>query len=44
MRHVWHWANFLAESDQLDREHKLELAMHCWGAFVGAFWVRYERE
>jgi len=43
IRHVWHWANFLAESNQLDREHKLELARHCWGAFAGAFWVRYQR-
>ena len=43
-RHAWHWANFLAESNQLDREHKLELARHCWSAFAAAFWVRYERE
>ena len=43
-RHVWHWANFLAESDQLDREHKLDLSRHCWGAFADAFWVRYKRE
>jgi MacB-like periplasmic core domain len=44
MRAVWHWANFLAESGQLDLEHKLELARYCWGGFASAFWIRYERE
>jgi len=44
IRHVWHWANFLAETGQLNREHKLELARHCWDGFAQAFWVRYERE
>ena len=44
MRQVWHWANFLAESGQLNRGQKLELANHCWGAFPDAFWVRYGRE
>jgi MacB-like periplasmic core domain len=44
MRQVWHWANFLAEHGQLNRENKLELARYCWGSFADAFWVRYERE
>jgi hypothetical protein len=44
MRHIWHWANFLAESGQLDRENKLQLARYCWGAFADALWVRYGRE
>ncbi len=44
MRQVWHWVNFLAERGQLNRENRLVLARHCWGAFADAFWVRYERE
>jgi len=44
LRQVWHWVNFLAETGQLNRENKLELARHCWGAFADAFWVRYDRE
>jgi hypothetical protein len=40
---VWHWANFLAESRQFNREKKLELARHCWGAFPDALWVRFDR-
>ncbi len=44
VRHIWHWANFLAESGRLNRENKLQVARHCWGAFADAFWVRYERE
>ncbi len=41
---VWHWCHFLAESGQLSRERKLELARYCWGLFSEAFWLRYERE
>jgi MacB-like periplasmic core domain len=44
MRQVWHWVNFLAESGQLNRETKLQLATHCWGMFPDAFWIRYDRE
>jgi len=44
MRQVWHWANFLHEHNQLNRENKLELARYCWGSFADAFWLRYERE
>jgi len=44
MREVWHWANFLADRNELNRENKLELAQHCWGGFREAFWVRYDRE
>ncbi len=41
---VWHWSHFLAESGQLSRQKKLELARYCWGLFFEAFWSRYERE
>lgn len=43
-RQVWHWVNFLAEHGQLNRENRLALARHCWGAFADAFWLRYDRE
>jgi len=43
-RQVWHWSQFLAETGQLNRRNKLELARFCWGAFPAAFWVRYDRE
>lgn len=41
---VWHWSHFLAESNQLDRARKLELARFCWSAFPAAFWQRFDRE
>jgi MacB-like periplasmic core domain len=41
---LWHWCHFLAESGQLGRQQKLELARHCWGLFFEAFWIRHERE
>lgn len=41
---VWHWSHFLAESGQLSRQKKLELARYCWHLFSEAFWSRYERE
>src|ERR1019366_7571433 len=41
---LWHWCHFLAESGQLSREKKLELARYCWGLFLEAFWSRYERQ
>jgi MacB-like periplasmic core domain len=44
LRRIWHWINFLSETGQLNRENKLELARHCWGAFADAFWVRYDRK
>ena len=44
MGHIWHWANFLAETGHLNRESKFELAKHCWVAFADAFWVRHDRE
>ena len=43
-RQVWHWCQFLAENDQLTREHKLELARFCWSAFPAAFWVRFDQQ
>jgi hypothetical protein len=41
---VWHWCLFLAESGQLNRDKKLELARFCWSAFPAAFWVRFDRD
>jgi hypothetical protein len=41
---AWHWCHFLAESGQLNREKKLELARFCWSAFPAAFWHRFERK
>ena len=43
-RQVWHWCQFLAEHNQLTREHKLELARFCWRAFPAAFWVRFDQQ
>jgi len=43
-KQVWHWCQFLAESRQLNRDKKLELARFCWSAFAAAFWLRYDRE
>jgi hypothetical protein len=42
-RQLWHWTHFLAETGQLNRQNKLELARHCWRLFADAFWIRYER-
>ncbi|MGA2905306.1 MAG: ABC transporter permease [Candidatus Korobacteraceae bacterium] len=41
---VWHWCHFLAESGQLNRDRKLELARFCWSAFPAAFWLRFDRD
>ncbi len=41
---AWHWCSFLAESGQLNRDKKLELARFCWSAFPSAFWLRFDRE
>jgi len=41
---VWHWCHFLAESGQLNRDKKLELARFCWSAFPAAFWLRFNRD
>ena len=41
---VWHWCQFLAESRQLTRDRKLELARFCWGAFPAALWLRFDRD
>jgi hypothetical protein len=41
---VWHWCQFLAETGQLNREKKLELARFCWTAFPDAFWLRFNRQ
>jgi hypothetical protein len=41
---AWHWCQFLAETGQLDREHKLELARFCWSAFPAAFWLRFDQQ
>ena len=43
-KQVWHWSQFLAESRQLNRERKLELARFCWSSFSAAFWLRFDRE
>src|SRR5580658_8915543 len=43
-KQVWHWCHFLAESRQLNRDKKLELARFCWSAFGSAFWLRFDRE
>ena len=39
-KQVWHWCNFLAESGQLNRDKKLELATFLLGRFAAAFWLR----
>lgn len=41
---VWHWCHFLAESDQLALDKKLELARFCWSAFPDALWRRFDHE
>jgi len=41
---VWHWCHFVAESGQLNRDKKLELARFCWSAFPAAFWMRFNRD
>ncbi|MGA2369947.1 MAG: ABC transporter permease [Candidatus Korobacteraceae bacterium] len=41
---VWHWCHFLAESGQLNRDKKLELARFCWSAFPAAFWMRFDHD
>ena len=43
-RHVWHWCRFLADSGQLNRDDKLDLARFCWNAFPSAFWLRFDRD
>ena len=43
-RQVWHWCSFLAETGQLNRDKKLELARFCWSAFPSAFWLRFDRQ
>jgi hypothetical protein len=43
-RQTWHWCHFLAESGQLNRTKKLELARFCWSAFPAAFWLRFDRD
>lgn len=43
-RQVWHWSQFLAETGQLTRENKLELARFCWNAFPAALWVRFDQQ
>jgi len=43
-RQVWHWCQFLAESRQVTRDKKLQLARFCWSAFPAAFWLRFDRD
>jgi hypothetical protein len=43
-RQAWHWCHFLAETDQLTRDRKLELAHFCWSAFPSAFWLRFDQQ
>ena len=40
---VWHWANFLAESERLNARTEHELLRHCWGSFRDALWCRFNR-
>jgi hypothetical protein len=42
-KQVWHWCQFLAETGQLNRDKKLELARFCWTAFPAAFWLRFDQ-
>jgi hypothetical protein len=42
--HVWHWAHFLAESGQLNRENKILLARYSWASFADAWWRRFDRD
>lgn len=42
--HLWHWCYFLAESGQLNRDKKLEVAGYCWSLFSETFWIRFEKE
>ena len=43
-RQAWHWTQFLAETGQLNRQNKMELARFCWGAFPTALWLRFDHE
>lgn len=43
-KEVWHWIHFLAESDRLTPQSRLELLRHCWSAFPEALWQRFDRE
>jgi hypothetical protein len=40
---VWHWANFLVESERLNPHTEHELLRHCWGSFGDALWHRFNR-
>jgi hypothetical protein len=40
---VWHWANFLVESERLNPHTEHELLRHCWGSFRDALWHRFNR-
>ena len=40
---VWHWANFLVESERLNPRTEHELLRHCWGSFRDALWHRFNR-
>jgi hypothetical protein len=42
-KQAWHWCQFLAETGQLNRDKKLELARFCWSAFPSAFWLRFDK-
>ncbi len=44
IRQAWHWCQFLAETNQLTRDRKLELAKFCWSAFPSAFWLRFDQQ
>ena len=41
---VWHWIHFLAESDRLTPQSRVEVLRHCWSAFPEALWQRFDRE
>jgi hypothetical protein len=41
---VWHWAHFLAKSGRPGPHSRAELIRHCRGAFLDAFWLRFDQE
>ena len=41
---IWHWLNFLAESNRLTSHAVMDLFRHCWGAFPDATWHRFDQK
>ena len=40
---VWHWSDYLRESQRLSPNRKQQLLRHCWGSFRDALWLRFNR-